>query len=292
MMAPSVCPARGGHPGRPRACPQPLPLDVAALTGRSYLSYTQVTTFQRCPLKWHFQYVEGRAHERVGASLAFGSAIHAAIETHFRALLAGLPHPNLFELLAVYDTAWQAETAVPVQFGKGEYLSSLRELARRVLGAFLTSPAVEPGGEILGVEEELRRQVIAGLPELLAWVDLLVKTDDALVVRDFKTSRSRWSAANVTESAPQLLLYGELATPLAEAFGDLPIRLEFVVLTKAKQPTVETHVVDLDSRTVERTKRIIARVWQAMQTGHVYPNPSALNCSTCPLQQACRAWRG
>ncbi len=264
----------------------------APRTGRGYLSYTQVTTFQRCPLKWHFEYIAQRPHERVGAALAFGSAIHTAIELHFRALLAGCTAPSGEELLCGYDQAWQADAALPVRYGKGESARSLRATASRVLAAFAGSPHALPGGEILGVEEELRRPVLPGLPDLLARLDLIMRTDSALVIRDFKTARSRWTEANVTEAAPQLLLYGELARPLAEECGDLSVRLEFVVLTKTRSPGIAVHPVELDPHQLGRIQRIMIQVWQAMQTGHVYPNPSAMNCATCPFQQACRAWRG
>ncbi len=120
----------------------------------------------------------------------------------------------------------------------------------------------------------------------------MVLTNDALVVRDFKTSKSSWTASKVAESASQLLLYAELASDIAGAFGGVPIRLEFTVLSKHKQPRIESHVVDADGTQLARTKRVVKRVWDAMKAGHVYPNPSPMNCSTCPHQQACRVWCG
>jgi hypothetical protein len=40
------------------------------------------------------------------------------------------------------------------------------------------------------VEESLRGAVIPGLPDMLCKVDLIVETQDALAIRDWKTSRS------------------------------------------------------------------------------------------------------
>ena len=128
----------------------------------------------------------------MGAALAFGSAVHAALETHFRALLAGLTAPSSEELLVAFQQAWQAEAARLVQYAQGETIKSLHDLAGRVPAAFAASPHAIPDGEILGVEEELRRHVMPGLPDVLARIDLTVRTDDALVLRDFKTARSRW----------------------------------------------------------------------------------------------------
>jgi putative RecB family exonuclease len=265
---------------------------AAALTGRDYLSFTQISTFQSCPLRWYFQYVEARASERVGSGLAFGAAIHSALECHYRAALAGEPRPTLDTLLAAYGNAWAVQARTPLQFGKSETAESLRRLAGRLLGAFQASDLASADGEIIGVEEQLRYELIPGLPDLLARVDLIVRTADALLIRDFKTARARWNGAQLARSAPQLLIYGELATPLAEEFGDLPVKLEFVVLTKTQSPAVGVHPVEFDAHSLGRTRRVIQRVWSAMQTGHVYPNPSPMNCSACSFRRACRAWCG
>ena len=66
---------------------------AAGLTGRPYLSYSQITLFQKCPLRWYFEYVEGLPAELVGSSLVFGGAIHAAIERLYGRIIAGQPAP-------------------------------------------------------------------------------------------------------------------------------------------------------------------------------------------------------
>lgn len=270
----------------------PVNAVAEVLTGRDYISLTQVKTFQQCPLRWHFDYVEQLPRERVSSSLVFGGAIHAAIEHHFRALLTGEPTLPVEELLKVYDGAWDAESAVPVQFPKGETANSLLGLAARVLAAFQETDLAMPQGDIVGVEEPLRATIISECPDMVSRVDLLVVERDALRVVDLKTARSRWNADKPTEHAPQLLLYSEMSRPVAQAYGDVPIRPEFIVLTKAKSPSIEVHPVEFDPQALARTKQVIAHVWDAMQAGHVYPNPSTMNCPTCPFADACRAWEG
>jgi RecB family exonuclease len=261
-----------------------------SMTGRDYLSYSQVTTYQACPLKWHFQYVAQLPHEQVSASLVFGGAIHAAIEHYYLAIIAGEDPPDPDQLLHVFDRAWKADATAPVRFGKDESLDSLRELAGRMLAAFLHSESAVVQGAIVAVEEEIRATYIDGVPDLLARVDLIGITPGALVVRDFKTSRSAWSADKLADAAPQLLLYGDLATSIAEQFGDQPVRMEFVVLTKTKAPVVESLTVEPDAHRLARGRHIIEQVWGSMNAGHIYPNPSPLNCTSCPFQRACRQW--
>ena len=106
---------------------------------------------------------------------------------------------------------------------------------------------------------------------------------------DLKTARSRWGPSQIDSSAEQLLLYSELAGRLVPG---QKVRLQFAVITKAKGPTVEVHKVDVDPRRLNRTKRMVKKVWSAIQAGHFYPNPSPMNCPSCPYRSACRAWDG
>ena len=91
--------------------------------------------------------------------------------------------------------------------------------------------------ESLGVEEELRGVLCSGLPDLLGRIDLLLETDDAVVVQDFKTSRSAWSEQQAEDQSEQLLLYADLARSLIPG---KKLRLQFAVVTKGKTPKCQS----------------------------------------------------
>lgn len=267
--------------------------DIAVeLTGRDYLSYSAVSTYRACPLKYYFRYVAGLPEPAVSSSLVFGTAIHAAIEWHYRAQLHGNPAPGAAELLSVYQRTWAGYASQTVQFGKEEDRAGLDRLAMRMLDEFPASElaGLTARGRILGIEEELRGAPIPECPDILARIDLLVEEADAVVVTDFKTSRARWSPETVYESADQLLLYSDLVRPLANG---KPLRLQFAVLTKTKTPTFHCHSVEgMTVHDVERAKRSVSRVWRAIQGGHFFPAPSAQHCGSCPFREPCRAWAG
>ena len=256
---------------------------------RDYISFSAIKTYQQCPLRYFFKYVVGLPEESVSASLVFGSAIHRSIEHHFRELLAGKPLPELDALLAVYRQEWGDRNGGQIRFGKEETKGSLDSLALRMLAAFAASDLAVPEGRILAVEEELRGSLIPGLPDLLARIDLIVETPNELVIADWKTSRTRWSAEQVEESASQLLLYSDLVRQLAPGKA---LRVEFAVLTKTKLPSAERHGFLVDPTQVERTKATVARVWWAIEAEHFYPAPSAMGCAACPFRQPCRQWTG
>jgi len=259
------------------------------LTGRDYVSWSALSTFRTCPLKYKFRYIDGLPEESVSAALIFGTGIHTAVEQHFQALLAGDTQPDVERLMFAYRSAWLPHDPDVIQFGSTETRGSLDALAARMLTAFLASPAASVQGRVLGVEEEIRGMLVKGVPDLYGRVYLLTEDDDRLVVTDIKTSRGRWSQDQVEDSGEQLLLYSHLASEISPG---KKIATRFMVLTKTKEPVVEEHVCEVEPAAVKRTLAGVERVWRAIESGVFYPAPSTMNCASCGYRAACRAWVG
>jgi putative RecB family exonuclease len=157
---------------------------------RDYISYSAITMFRSCPLKYKFRYIDGLDADTVSSRLIFGTAIHAAIEEYFQAKMAGDTLPSQLEMLDAYHQTWQGADIASVQLGKTETLDTLAVLAGKILTAFLASDLTSLDGTILAVEEELRGKLLDGVPELLGRIDLLLEDHDTISVVDFKTARS------------------------------------------------------------------------------------------------------
>ena len=108
--------------------------------------------------------------------------------------------------------------------------------------------------------------MVAGCPDLLGRVDLIVDTGSELVIADWKTARSRWSQEQAEDASEQLLLYSELAKDFAPG---RPLRLEFVILTKTKDVVVDRHSMLVDPVQVQRTKKIVENVLAGDRIGQV-----------------------
>jgi putative RecB family exonuclease len=259
------------------------------LTGRDYVSWSAISTFRTCPLKYKFRYIDGLPEESVSSALVFGTGIHTAVEQHFQALLSGDPKPDLDALLFAYRSAWLPHDPDAIQFGSTETRASLDALAAKMLTAFLNSPTASVQGRVLGVEEEIRGRLVEGVPDLYGRVDLLTEDSDSLVITDIKTSRGKWSAEQVEDSGEQLLLYSHLASEIAPG---KKIATRFLVITKTREPVVEQHVREVEPAAVKRTLAGVERVWRAIESGVFYPAPSTMNCSGCGFRKACSAWCG
>lgn len=257
---------------------------------RDYVSFSAISTYQQCPLRYYFRYIEGLDEPFVSASLALGGAVHSSAEYHFNELMCGNSPPDHDTLLDVFWNGWKsrAETA-EIQFGKKDDLATIAKTADRIIAAFRESDIATPTGNIIGVEEELRGQLITEMPDILGRIDLITESDEALTITDLKTARTRWSAEQAERSGEQLMLYAALAKDLVPG---KPIRLEFAVVTKAIKPSVDTLSVTANQQRVDRTKAVMRRVWRSIEDGHFFPSPSPMSCPGCPFRGPCDAWPG
>lgn len=276
----------------PASAPPQRPPNLVALqiTGRNYVSYSQLSLMRSCPFKFRAQYVENLPKDFIPVSLIYGSSLHASLEVFLRARLEGLTL-SADEMLIAYHAAWQnnrqrAGAHVPVKFGAREDEPAVHALAERTIAAFLASPLTAPKGTVLGIEEELRVVLHPDLPDVLARVDLVTMSETAVYVTDFKTARGKWTPEKALESSDQLVLYGVTAGTMARHLG-LPIRLAFAVLTKAKAPQVQILPVPTDPTRVQAMTETALQTWSAIQAANFYPNPSPMNCSTCPFKSRC-----
>ena len=260
------------------------------LTGRNYLSVSAVKQFLRCPLSYRFKYIDRIPEETVSSALAFGRGIHAALELWFTAQLEGQPEPTLEELLVMFWDEWKAcEQETSIRLGKNEDITKIADMAQRMIAAFIASSAAHPAGQVVGIEEELRAALLVDAPDVLGRLDLVIETPDAFIVIDFKTAKSKWSDAQRQDAELQAIVYKDLAGQLA---GNKPVRVEFVVLTKTKTPSVSIEPVAVTEPAIRRGKAMMSAAWQAIQNGNFYPSPSITACPSCPYRNRCDAWQG
>lgn len=179
----------------------------------------------------------------------FGGAFHSALQHHYEQLLIGNRAPDRDTLLDVFWESWRQYADRDIQFPATESIDSIGQLADRTLLAFQASSMAQLTGTIIGVEKELRGVLVPGCPDLLARVDLIVETDNELVVTDFKTARRSWSDAQVNDAATRLLIYHELARPLSDG---KPLRLQFAVMSKPR------HRLSRSTRSIRTSSRSIA----------------------------------
>ena len=76
---------------------RPVSKLAVSITGRPYVSWSQINCMRRCPKLFSFRYVQYAKPEFVPQALKFGGAVHSALEAYFEGRLAGvdLSQPEL-----------------------------------------------------------------------------------------------------------------------------------------------------------------------------------------------------
>jgi DNA helicase-2/ATP-dependent DNA helicase PcrA len=235
------------------------------------LSFGQIDDYRTCPLKYRYVRVLRvplLTHHRV----AYGSAIHKAIQSHFRARLEGRSFSEE-DLVAAFTSAWISEGFLSRQHEE-ERLRAGEQALRR----FHRDEAARPLAPT-AVEEEFAFRL--GQTRVKGRYDLVVERDGQVAILDFKTSAvdDERAARQRAQESLQLDIY---ALACLQTRGRLPDRVELRFLESGlaggKRPTLE------EARATEALIREIAAAIRRREFG---ANPSWLACGQCAFRDIC-----
>jgi DNA helicase-2/ATP-dependent DNA helicase PcrA len=253
-------PVLEARPDRPMRAGETLPL-----------SFRQIDDYRTCPLKYKYVHrlkVPLLVHHRI----AYGSAVHKAVQAHFAARLEGREFtPD--DLVAAFRAAWVSEGFLSREHEE-QRLAAGEEVLRRFAEGDAAAPLVPTG-----VEQEFAFAV--GATRVQGRYDLVVTRDGRTTILDFKTGAvdDPREARRRAEESLQLDIYA-LAHLRTE--GRLPERVELRFLesglTGGKQPTLDDTF---------RTEALVREVSTAIRARDFAPRPSYQACGPCPFREIC-----
>lgn len=254
-----------------------------------HLSWSSIQTYRTCPRRFFHRYVERAPEESTAASLIFGGAFHKAVERAHEAGMIGESIPEAGDLMQAYDEAWieGVNRGMKIQCGKGEDAHSLRELAQRMLTAYIEYLKKEPSGNVIGVEHAERVGMVKGAPPIEARLDLVELRGADLIVADLKTSRGRWSEDKTRENLPQLVLYAIALATIRKELNATRIVPRFIVVTKGKAPVVQVIEPAVTQDDVVRARQLVSDAWQSISAGGGFMRREGWQCKQCPYRLRC-----
>ena len=259
----------------------------------SYVSPSRLSLWLRCPLSFRLRYLEG-IKTPTTPSLFVGKLCHAVLEVHYRHQMLGVTlSPE--DVIARMDATWaEAVDEEGMRFESAAEEAGLKTQAARLVAAYLKQvPSDEPRPS--GVEVRMEAPLVdlvsgedLGIP-LLGIVDLLLDTEEAARVIDFKTSSRSSPPFEVTHEV-QLSSYAWLYRQLT---GRIESGLEIRSLIKTKTPKVEVHAYP--ARTEQHFRRlfgVIREYLDALDAGRFNFRPG-WGCGMCEFRDThCRRWEG
>lgn len=253
---------------------------------RPHWSYSSISQYLACPLRYYFQRILCLPQPTVGSGLVLGSAVHAAL-AHYHHDLKLNRKPRRDAIRTTFVESWDRRDGTTIAFKEGETRADLMAQGMALVELYLAEP---PPERIVAVEQEIISPVHDSTGEyletpLVAIADLIVDCGSGLLVREFKTSARAYGESEVSSSL-QPTCY---VNAVQEVFGE-PTTVEYTVLIKTKTPKIQKLPVERQQADLGRLGDIVKNIEKGVQAGIFYPVESAMNCSTCPYRGPCREW--
>jgi putative RecB family exonuclease len=260
-----------------------------------HFSYSQLSTFLICPMKYAHQYVWGTQPETKPVALPFGKAIHKAAEAYYRNLKDTGEIITVDQVIATFETVLDNDiksAEMELTLKEGETIGALREQGIELLKLF--HGEVRPQ-KIAAVEfpfSVFLPDILNGggdLPiKLVGYFDLVERDDQGTyLIAELKTSGQRFSSLRL-EYDLQATVYSYAMRKMKVATSENSCLVRYDVLLKTKKPAFEHYFV---TRTESDHKRLIHLINQALRAIElrVFYRNTGWQCGDCQFKKACFA---
>jgi hypothetical protein len=258
-----------------------------------HFSYSQLSTFILCGMKYAHQYVWGTPWETKPIALPIGKAIHKGAEVFYRTLMETGEIISVDQVIATFEAVFNQEarnSEVELTFKEGETLESLRDQGIELLKLF--HKEVRPQ-KIAAVEFPFSVSVPdilnggGDLPIKLVGFFDLVERDQAgtYLIAELKTSAQRYSSLRL-EFDNQSTTYSYALTKMKLSTSDNSCLIRYDVLLKTKKPAFEHYFVTRSESDHQRLIHLINMVLKAIENRIFYRN-SDWPCGDCQFKKAC-----
>ena len=256
-----------------------------------YLSYSQLSLYLDCPLKYKFRYLDGIRTEGVSSAMAFGIAIHKALAHFYTEAMEAKPF-SLDGFLKVFEIVWQdACEEQLIIYKDGESSDSLLEYGKVMLRLFARE--IMPM-KVIGVEMPFEfnlRNPETGeeFPIPIKGIIDLVEEDSegTLWIVDHKTAARSFSQTQI-DADLQMMIYAAAVTQMDPIKGR-DIRLRLDVLVKTKTPKFVQYRLYKDDKDRRKLYQIVEEMYKAIEARAFYPRYSS-HYSHCQYEDYCREW--
>lgn len=258
------------------------------MAGKLNFSYSKMSTYQECPLKYKFRYID-KLPEPPKYFFAFGTALHKVMEYLYSSLKP--PFPALSDVLAFFKKDWESTS-----WQEKGYESVDKELtgydeAVNIITAYYNKFCQE---FFAPVSTEFRTTVDFGDISVVGIVDRIDYLGGGKIsIVDYKTGKK------IKREPDQLMMYQKLM------FGNK----ELEALVKARQPGVKNIEVAnmlflhlkgpefeqqrFSPASDEEMQDFWARVLNVascIKKAKFEPNPGELQCRFCDFKKYCPVW--
>ena len=232
------------------------------------LSYSQISIYQQCPLKYKYQYIE-RKPRLPKNYLSFGQSLHSTLDGFAKKYKNNFQTAEFSDLLDIYVRSWSKEGYKDEKEEKDYW-----EIGKKILFSFLTQ-IKKQNPKIIDTEKRFKLNFEDF--KLTGVIDRIDERDGEWIILDYKTGK---------EEKP-LFIKKDLQLPIYslavyELFGKKVRKVSRYYLK-----TLNEIVVEFSDDEIENSKERVEETARQMLADKTFaPKISAL-CNSCDFKDIC-----
>ena len=254
------------------------PQKMEDLRKTPHWSYSALSCYLQCPMKYYFRYEANAPVEHTGSCIPFGKAFHSALTA--RAIHGR--NFRLSEAREAFAEHFRLESkAVPeLRYKAGETFDSCIAKGFDMLQVALD--CWQDDFVVKGAAVPFTATIPGVSKPLIGEYDLVVTDGGSDAVVDWKTASSKWASTRADldlQATAYTYAYNQQS-------GENPV-FRFDVYTKAKTPTLTSHYTMRTAEDWKKFEFLAVQVDRCVEQKCFYPNISCMNCTECPYQKQC-----
>jgi len=266
--------------------PPPAP---AQKDGLLAFSYSKMSLYEECPLKYKFKYLD-KIKEEPKFYFAFGSAIHSALE--FLYSVKAPPFPTLDEVHGAFRREWSAKSYLEKGYRTQEKSDADCEKGLKMLTAYYEHNRARFAPPFL--LEYSTDVAVDGLKVRIIADKIEYSGNGRVLVTDYKTGK------DVRREPAQLYMYQKiteldpvLKEKIAETYGQRVSEVRIDRMLYYHVPTNKEYFFErADDREIGGFWERVLGVADSIKSLKFEPTPGERQCSWCDYKALCPAFFG
>ncbi len=240
----------------------------------TYLSFSQVNTYDTCPLQYRYRYIQ-RIPAPPAAAAVFGDTIHRTLRDFYQVALDG-KKPTKKDLLAILEKNWNDEG-----YASKVHEKRMKKEAKRMLRKFYDK-SYDPDRLPKFLEQQFMIKAKKGL-RIGGRIDRIDETKSGMEIIDYKTGKVM--DQKTLDKSLQMSVYALAATdPGVLKQNPEDVILSFYFLDKGEKKSTQRTKEQL----LKAKKEIIEKA-KEIEKSQFEPRPGVW-CDFCEYRLICEAW--
>jgi len=256
----------------------------AKKSGLLAFSYSKMSLYEECPLKYKFKYID-KIKEEPKFYFAFGNSIHTALE--FLYSVKAPPFPSLEELLEAFRTDWNRKSYLEKGYRTQQKEDRAYEDGRKMLTNYYAHNRASFKPPFLveySTDVEVDGLLVRTISDRIEYLG-----SGEIEIIDYKTGK------NVKRQPLQLYMYQKISEldprlkeKIAETYGERVSSVKVRQMQYYHVPTLEKHKFErADDKEIGAFWERVLGVAEAIKGIKFDPTPAEQACAWCDYKSLC-----